>query len=202
MAKQGEGSGATDRRIARSKEVVLQTTTRLLVECGVSGLSVDEVSRQSGVAKTTIYRHWRTRTDLVRDGCAALATPQRTPDTGSLRGDLLALVFELAEALEAAPWASVLPSMADAALRDPDLDGLLTRTQAAYTAPYREVIQRSQIDGTVSADLEPQVLVAQLVGPLFYRRWFSREPMPESFLTGLVDAAIAWLTRGGPPPGP
>ena len=60
-----ERDGKTlDERVRRSRAAVIGATTQLLVERGFGGATVDEISRRSGVAKTTIYRHWPTRIDL------------------------------------------------------------------------------------------------------------------------------------------
>src|SRR4051794_5287614 len=108
-------SANTDERVRRSKEVILRTASELMIEKGMSGLSVDEVSRRSGVAKTTIYRHWRTRSDLVLEACASISTAQDTPDTGTVEGDLVALLLDLSHLLSTARWPLVLPSIVDAA---------------------------------------------------------------------------------------
>ncbi len=62
-----------------------------MTRSGLGGVSIDEVARASGVAKTTIYRHWPTRAALLIDACSQLGGPHEAPDTGSLRGDLYAL---------------------------------------------------------------------------------------------------------------
>ena len=83
----------------RSKASVLKVTAELLTESGLGGVSVDEVARRSGVAKTTIYRHWPTRSDLLMEACSQLGTEQEVPDTGSVEGDISTLLTNLAELL-------------------------------------------------------------------------------------------------------
>src|SRR5579871_5587195 len=99
----------TDERVRRSKEAVLATTYELLTEMGLGGVSVDAVSRLSGVAKTTIYRHWPSRTALLLDACSKLGSRPEAPDTGSLRGDLDVLATNVAHRLQSARWPTVLP---------------------------------------------------------------------------------------------
>src|SRR5580698_5048616 len=77
-----------DDRVRRSREKVLGVTAELLFERGFGGVSVDEISRHSGVAKTTIYRHWPTRADLLRDACSNVGTPMEVPDAGSYEADV------------------------------------------------------------------------------------------------------------------
>ncbi|MDH0866538.1 TetR/AcrR family transcriptional regulator [Mitsuaria sp. GD03876] len=188
----GDGTGVEklDERVRRSRETVLKTASALLAELGVSGLTVDEVSRRSGVAKTTIYRHWRTRTELVVEACHHLGTPQQTPDLGSLTADLTALLLDLAHLLGTAAWASVLPSMVDAGERNPELAALQSRAQAGHAGPFLAVIERARLKGEIAADTDAPAMVAALVGPLFYRRWFSREAIDARFVGQVVSGAI------------
>lgn len=180
-----------DARVRRSKQRILETAAALIIERGVSGLSVDEVAARSGVAKTTIYRHWKTRSDLVLAACGSISTAQVTPDEGSVEADLLALVGDLARLLRVATWPAVLPGIVDAAERDPDLAALYSQEQQRHSAPYLAVIERGKQRGEVDRKTDASALVAQLVGPLFYRRWFSREPLDRRFVRDLVDGALA-----------
>jgi AcrR family transcriptional regulator len=185
------GQVVLDERVRRSKELILRTTSELLIEHGMSGVSVDEVSRRSGVAKTTIYRHWRSRTDLVLEAAALISTVQQTADSGNIEGDLTSLLLDLASSLRTASWPLVLPSIVDAAERDPELAAMYSQKQIKHGAPYVTVIERAKKKGLVSAKADTSALVAQLVGPLFYRRWFSREPLDEKFVKSIVRGVIA-----------
>src|ERR1700722_14148851 len=106
-----EGAGPVDARVRRSRETVLATTFQLLSESGVGGFTVDEVARRSGVAKTTIYRHWPTREALVIDACSQISEQPQVPDTGSLQGDVTAILTNIGHLLGTARWSSVLPSI-------------------------------------------------------------------------------------------
>ena len=81
-----------DKRVERSKASVLAETYRQLTQSGLSGVSIDEVSRASGVSKTTIYRHWPSRSALLIDACSRLGGAYPPPDTGTVQADLHALL--------------------------------------------------------------------------------------------------------------
>jgi AcrR family transcriptional regulator len=172
---------ALDERVRRSRASVLDATTQLLFERGFGGATVDEISRRSGVAKTTIYRHWPTRTDLLRNACSTLGTPLDTPDTGSFKADATVLMTNLAHLLRTAKWTSVLPSIIDAAERDSEIAGMYSKLQQGYSAPFQTVIQRAIRKGELPRGTDGAMLIAALTGPLFYRRWFSREPLTDDF---------------------
>ena len=186
----GDRAVAVDRRVRRSKESVLSTTSELLNESGLGGVSIDEVSRRSGVAKTTIYRHWPTRSDLIIDACSQISAEQQVPDTGRLEGDVTVLLTGIAHLLQTARWSSVLPSIVDAAERDPELAAIHSRIQLGHTTPLQTVIRRAMDKGELPASADPSVMIAALLGPLFYRRWFSRETLDESFVKGIVANVV------------
>jgi AcrR family transcriptional regulator len=181
---------AEDERVRRSKQAVLTATFRLLSENGLTGVSIDEVSRRSGVAKTTIYRHWPSRSALILDACSKLKPDSQAPDTGSLQGDLTALALSTAHRLQTARWATVMPSIIDSAERDSELANLHRRLHAEMTTAFRSVIERAQQKGELSRTQRPTEVLALILGPLFYRRWFSREPLDERFVKRVVESAI------------
>jgi AcrR family transcriptional regulator len=190
-----------DDRVRRSKASVLKVTAELLTETGLGGVSVDEVARRSGVAKTTIYRHWPTRSDLLMEACSQLGTEQEVPNTGSLEDDISALLTNLAELLLTARWASVVPSVIDAAERDADVAAIHGRIQRGHARPFQEVIARAKRNGEMSASVDSATMIAALIGPLFYRRWFSRESLDTSFVKDVVNRAIQFAKpRTSPQP--
>ncbi len=179
-----------DERVRRSKQAVLTATFRLLSETGLSGVSIDAVARRSGVAKTTIYRHWPSRSALVLDACSKLKPKSEAPDTANLKDDVAALATNLASRLRTARWATVLPSIIDAAERDPELAGLHSQLHAEMTTGFRAVVERAQQRGELSRGRRPTEVVAMILGPLFHRRWFSREPLDEGFVKRVIESAV------------
>jgi AcrR family transcriptional regulator len=177
---------ATDKRVQRSKQAVLAETYRQLTEGGIGGVSVDEISRRSGVAKTTIYRHWPSRSALLLDACSQIGAPQPVPDTGSLSGDLRVLTETLANGLRTATWPSILPSIIDTAERDPQVADMHAALHRNMMAPFTTAVERAQTRGELSPSRPSNEIVAALVGPLFYRRWFSKEPLDSQFVEHIL----------------
>ena len=179
----------TDERVEKSKRVVLATTYELLTKSGLSGVSVDEVSRRSGVAKTTIYRHWPSRESLLLDACSQLRNKPSVPDTGNVKTDLEALACGAAVRLQQ-PWATVMPSIIDAGERDKDLALLQSQIHAQMRGAFVTAIERGQQRGELPRSQDPRELVASILGPILYRRFFSREPLNEAFAKTVVDRAL------------
>ena len=185
----------SDKRAERSKAVVLAETYRQLSQSGLANVSIDEISRVSGVSKTTIYRHWPSRSALLIDACSRLGETADVPDTGSFRGDLHALLSGLAKRLETASWSAVVPSIVDAAERDSDVLAMQTGWHRNLMKPFGAVMDRAKAKGEVSADADSHGVIATTVGALFYRRWFSHEPIDDQFVDAIVSVAVATVTR-------
>ena len=175
-----------DKRVQRSKAAVLAQTYELLSQAGIGGVSIDEVSRRSGVSKTTIYRHWPSRAALLVEACSTIGPEPPVPDTGSFAGDISALAAQLADMLRSARWPAVLPSIIDAAEREPELAQLHARLHAGLMSPFAAVTERARERGELAPGQEAADVAALIAGPLFYRRWFSREPIDDAFVESVV----------------
>ena len=186
-----------DPRVVASRERVLAAALDLMTETGLGGLTIDDVSRRSGVAKTTIYRHWPNRTALIIDTCLQMTDgDEDPPDTGSIEGDAKAILTELAELLFTARWSSITPSIVDAAERDPKIAEVHGRLQRWHAAPLRAALERAVHRGEISADADLSAIAAALRGPLYFRRWFSREPIDENFLDLIIQSVLAGCRQG------
>jgi AcrR family transcriptional regulator len=171
---------------------VLEAVHKLLTESGLSGVSVDAVFRRSGVAKTTIYRHWPSREALLLDACSQLSSRPLVPDTGKLRTDVEALASGAVMKLRQ-PSATVMPSIIDAAERDKDLAELQARLHAEMRGAFIAVIERAQERGDLSKFRDAREMVASILGPILYRRFFSRESLDEAFIKNVVEGALLRL---------
>jgi AcrR family transcriptional regulator len=196
----GKRSG-TDPRVVVSRERVLTATLDLLTEAGLGGLTFDDVAKRSGVAKTTIYRHWPNRKALIIDACLRMTDGEdEPPDTGSLEGDVTAILTNLAELLVTARWSSILPSIVDAAERDPEIAEVHSRLQRWHAAPLRAALERAARRGEIAPEVDLSAIAAALRGPLYFRRWFSRDPINDSFVNLIVQSVLAGVRRHPPEP--
>jgi AcrR family transcriptional regulator len=182
-----------DPRVTRTHHLVLDAATELLAEEGFGGFTVDGVAARSGVAKTTIYRHWPTRVDLLSATMACFNDCTATPDTGSLRSDLDVLLKELAVELAEAPWSKSMPGMLEGAERDPDLAAHHLAVFDAHAAALREVLMRGQGKGELRADANLEVAFAALAGPLFFRRLVLRQPTTAGQVDELIEQVLSGI---------
>src|SRR5260370_10740182 len=126
-ASGGAGSGGAQRGRPRSPEAdraILTATVELLAERGLTAMSIEEVADRAGVGKTTIYRRWPSKGLLALDAfVASFREQQPLPDTGTLRGDLIAALRAWVRAVTRTPMGSMLTGLIAEAQHDPELRG-------------------------------------------------------------------------------
>lgn len=169
---------------------MVAATLELLTERGVAATTIESVAERSGVAKTTIYRHWPGQADLVLDAFAAVQDPPADPATGSLRGDLIDLVAGLAHAMSTGQAASLMFSLIDAAERDPAYAELHRREARARHAVILAVIVRGIERGELPAGTDPADVLDLIAGPVFHRRAVSQGVLDTHFATRIVDRVL------------
>lgn len=186
-------SQRVDPRVVRSRQVVLGATVDLLVERGFAATTVEAIAERSGVAKTTVYRHWPDKGAVLRSAIESIIPMATAPDTGSLRGDLTRFAEELAGVLSAPPTSALVPALVDAAERDAGLARLLAGFTAGRRGPIREAVARAAARGEIADGVDPEAVAELLLGPIFYRRLLSREPLDAAFVDRTVDIVLAAL---------
>ncbi len=181
---------------------VLAAATDLLAERHLGDVTLDLVAERCGIPKSTIYRRWRSKDELL---AAALARYVRrsyeVPDTGSVRDDLIALVDQqfaayttrqgLAVARYAVEWL---------AGRDGALNEALHEVASRRRADYLEVIARGQARGEVRSDIDPQVAIDLVFGAL-WGRMFGAQPVDDKLSETVVDLVLSGIGAGPGRPG-
>jgi AcrR family transcriptional regulator len=180
----------TDPRVRRSREAVLDAAARLLAEEGAAGFSVDAVARRSGVARSTIYRHWPEPSALLFDAFRHGVEATPVPDSGSLRDDLVALYTHLSEKLPGTCAGRLLPVLLDAVFREAALRPVHREFINERRQPAREVIRRGVDRGELPGDVDVEALIDRLAGPVFYRLLVVQEPYRRADVEHLVDTTL------------
>ena len=161
---------------------------------GVGDLTIEEVAQRSGVAKTTIYRHWPERASLIIDTVRSSFEHVGTPDTGTLRGDLEAFFGGMVRADLTGKVGQLMPCLIDAAGRDAEIELLLDRIAVERQQPVLAIVARAQARGELPADLDPRVIVGTIVGPIVFRKLVWRQPLDAAYVSGCLDVAISGLS--------
>lgn len=189
-------------RSASAHQSALDATVEVLLESGIDGVTLEEVAARSGVAKSTLYRHFGSKEALVAKAarCAVIEYP--TPDTGSLLDDLRILFDRFKQVEEENRLVQLLPMLLDAAPRDPDLQALLDEVLAERRRPVRTILQLAQHRGEIDPDLDLEVAMAVLIGPFTYRRTVEGREITPDFVDTVVATTVAGLratARDGAP---
>jgi len=180
-------------RSEEARRKALAAATDLIVEKGVANLAIEEVAARSGVAKTTIYRHWPERTALILDTVRACFAEVETPDTGSLRGDLEAFFGGMVQADLSGTVGKLMPALVEAAGRDGEIELLMDRIALDRQRPILDIVERAQARGELPPDLDPRVTIGTIVGPIVFRKLIWRQPLDAAYVAGCLDVAIAGL---------
>lgn len=169
---------------------MLTAALDLLDEGGASACTIEAAAVRSGVAKTTIYRQFDDREDLLFAVLEAQKPPVDAPDTGDIVADLETMMLELAANLSDVRGARLMASMIDLAEHNERASCMAEEFGTRRRAVLIGRLRRAITDGELIEDVDLEVVSAQLVGPLFYRRFVSRQPLPRRFVTRLVRSTL------------
>lgn len=188
------GSGH-DKRRARTERAVLDATRAVLGEVGFAGLTVEGVAARAGVAKTTIYRRYRSKTDLALGLLLEMVGEVSTrPYTGDTAAELVALVDRTVELMQTSVMGGIMKGLVSEVAADPQLaevyrGQVVTRRQADVT----ELVERGKARGELREDLDPETVTDLLLGPIYYRFFLSGSPMDAGFGGRLITTLMPSL---------
>jgi AcrR family transcriptional regulator len=181
-----------DPRIERSRDHVLLATIDLLREVGYGSLTIEAIAARSGVAKSTIYRHWSGKAELVADAFRRAHQPPAMPPPGPVRDRVAALLLDLRDALTVPErrLACMLPAVIDAAERSDHIAELSARLAEMNTAPMVQVLDEAVERGELPAGTDTRILADALAGPLVLTRLFHRPCIEPGDLPALIDQIL------------
>jgi AcrR family transcriptional regulator len=176
-----------------------------LAAVGYARMSIEGIARRAGVGKTAVYRRWRSKLHLVLDLVSAFAAEGLpAPATGSLYGDVRALLEVVSHALRHPVAAQVIPDLLVEAVRNPEIAGAIrTALLDPQYGVAAQVVRDAVARGELPAGADPERALDLVVGPLYWRLVVVRtEPPagPAAYLDDLAASAVAALTvRTGRP---
>ena len=183
-----------DPRIERTRRAVLDSALALLIERGYGEVTIEAVAAHSGVAKSTIYRHWPGRVELIHDAFNELKPTMPVPTEGSVRERLVAVLENLACNVAASQWSACLPALIAAAERDPAARELNSRLAQVGRASIAGLLAEGVTSGELPGDLDPGLMAEALAGPIVLRRLMSGPPLDPAEVRHLVDQLLGAAT--------
>jgi AcrR family transcriptional regulator len=190
-------------RSERARKAILQAAADLLLDEGTARVSMDAVAERAGVSKATIYRWWPSKERLALDALLESAGTSRAPrHTGSLRGDLLALIRPWVREIRRRPFGPVTAALVTAAQSDPAFaEDYRRHFVEQRRAPMRAAFERAIERGEAHADLDVEVALDVIYGPIYHRLLHGHAPLTERFAVGVVDLALAGILSTPPAAG-
>jgi AcrR family transcriptional regulator len=183
-----------DPRVARTTEVVLAATVELLAEVGVDRITIDAIAERSGVARSTVYRNWPDRSELLAQGFRRLfaSSPADLEPSGSLAQDLRALGRLLVGQVNGEAWKRAVPSLIGA-VDEPAMQQLVANICRERRLEAMAILTRAIEDDEIEPTDQLESAMERFVAPFFIRRLMSHEPLDEAFVEAQVQATLAQL---------
>ncbi len=179
-------------RSAEADDAILDAALDQFCDFGYDGLSVERVAAHAGVAKTTIYRRYPTKLDLVMAALERAKEGARAPvGSGSLRADLLDMARKYHAMLETPSIGRAIPLMLASKARSDELAGAHAEFVRGRRAPGYDLIRQGIARGELAADVDPAMIADMVFGAIFARVVVTGEPTGEEYLVALVERVLA-----------
>ncbi|MFJ4676038.1 MULTISPECIES: TetR/AcrR family transcriptional regulator [unclassified Kitasatospora] len=177
-------------RSAAADQAILDATREALAELGWGGLTMGDVALRAGVAKTTLYRRWPSKSELVVDAIASLFDQLECADRGSLQADIEAVVARFAELLSLPETQAALLALFAEGTRDPQLR---RRIRERIVQPQKVLVElgranaqaRGEMDpdrDRAAADEEIDIIFDTIAGTVEHRLLVSGEPVTPDWI--------------------
>lgn len=186
-------------RSEQADHAILRAATDLLAEHGLPGMSIEEVAARAGVGKATVYRRWPTKGALALDAFLAVYQGQQAePDTGTLRGDLLAVLRGWVRTVTRTPAGRMLAGLIAAAQHDPDLaEGWREQVLEPLRARHGVLLDRAIARGEIPAGTDKDVVLDLLFGAAYHRLLHGHRPLSDRFARRVVETIVTGTAGAG-----
>ena len=184
-------------RSERARTAILRAASELLLEQGLNAISMDAVAERAGASKATIYRWWPSKELLALDALFSDWEPEHAegPDSGTLRGDLLALIGPWARQLSAKPYGRVVAALVNRAQGDPQF---AAEYRARFTQPRRDrarvIFARAIARGEIPASTDVEAALDLLYGPFYHRLLHGHAALSDRFTRTIVGYVVAGVS--------
>jgi len=173
---------------------ILEAALDVLAETGYDGMTIDMVAARAKAGKATLYRRWPSKAELVVDAVACMKRGDTDldslPDTGTLRGDLVAMV-RTPTLQDSERKLRIMAGLVSMVSRSPELaDALKAAVVEPRATANRMLMQRAIERGEISSDCDIDALSLVSHAMVSHRVLLLREPVTREFLISLIDGII------------
>jgi AcrR family transcriptional regulator len=201
------GTARPGGRTARTTAAVFASTIGELSARPYSDISVESIAARAGVHKTTVYRRWGSKAELVAQALASAAAGAiEIPDTGRVESDLRALSRSVGAVLGDPRGALITRGLLAGAAESAEIGALMDQFWATRLAAISVIVDRAAGRGEIPRGTDAAEFMHAMAAPLYYRLLVTREPVSEQDADQAAAAAVAAARAGvfTPPgrPGP
>lgn len=184
-------------RTARIAESVFAAAVAELTERDFADISIESIAARAGVHKTTVYRRWGSKAELIRQALTgAASTHIPVPDTGSVDTDLRMLAHAVQAVLSSAQGAAITTGLIIGGLSSPEIAELMRQFWATRLEAISVIVERAVQRGDLPAGTDPAALMHATSAPLYYRLLVTREPVTEQDADRGAAAALVAARAG------
>jgi TetR/AcrR family transcriptional regulator, regulator of autoinduction and epiphytic fitness len=159
-----------DPRQARTRAAVHRAALEVLRREGIGGTTMDAIASEASVARSTLYRNWENRNQILAAAIDAAAAVPPFVEQGSAIEQLDTLVVGLAASLQRSEWGRALPAIVGAIAAEPELSEHYDRFTESRRATAIQIVRHGIRNRELPAGLPVEEFIDALVGPFFYRR--------------------------------
>jgi AcrR family transcriptional regulator len=181
-------------RSAQADQAILRATLEELADVGFEALSIEAVAARAGVGKTTIYRRWPSKTELVMEAINIVHTEVPVIDTGNFRQDLLAMLRGAFQLRAPLVEQLLLKVMGEVKSNPEVFQAFIARHVTPRFQAIFQMIERAKARGELRQDIDPALVISLAAGPYFIQVLFAGivpTPAPSPDLAEqVVDAVL------------
>ncbi len=180
------------RRSEATHQAILRATREILVEVGVRGLTVEGVAARAGVAKTTVYRRWKSKDELALAVLIDMVEQfVAVPDLDDTMAEFTAFVSGAIRILGTTLMGRVMQGLVSDFAANPDLaDAFQTRVVTVRQNEVRRMVAVAIERGDMRPDADPELLHELLFGPVYYRLLLSGRPLEPDYAVQIVQTVL------------
>ncbi len=178
---------------AKAREKAIIAAQEVIALDGIEGFTVDAVAKRSGVAKTTIYRHFSSGNELLIHAVDCMVQPFSTPNTGSLVGDIDAFMRMVLPILDDHAMRRTMVGVMAASISDPALNRVHQEMMEERMIPIKTILELAQGRGELDPELDLNLALDFVEGPFFFRKLVRQDALDDGQIRVLAEMIAGGL---------
>jgi AcrR family transcriptional regulator len=197
MSKQINSTSGRPRSI-HADQAILQATLDLLAEVGYESMSIEAIASRAGVGKTTIYRRYTSKEELVADAIESLRDDLAIPDTGSFWGDMDILIKNAAKKIDSPLGRQTLALIVSTASSNPQFAEVYwTKYTKLRREAFSKILERAKSRDEIHKDADVDLIIDLVSGSLYYALIFKPTTEPvEAYMRRTMNLLLKGIGNG------